>query len=77
MRKRSSRDGRTPGHTRSLSSARHSKIQRPVLALHGTPYPRLIRHGESAGSIQTTNWDVEDLSHVVRRCARVIMEEKA
>jgi lipoprotein-anchoring transpeptidase ErfK/SrfK len=50
-------------------------LHRRVLALHGTPDPRRIGHGESAGCIQMTNWDVDDLSHVVRRGTPVILEE--
>jgi peptidoglycan LD-endopeptidase LytH len=66
MRKGSSRYGRTQGHTRSLTCARHSKTSIGELALHGTPDPGNIRHGESAGYIRMTNWEVDDLSHMVR-----------
>jgi lipoprotein-anchoring transpeptidase ErfK/SrfK len=43
--------------------------------IHGTPDPGHIRHGESAGCIRMTNWDVEDLSHMVRRGTPVVLEE--
>jgi lipoprotein-anchoring transpeptidase ErfK/SrfK len=43
--------------------------------IHGTPDPGHIRHGESAGCIRITNWDVEDLSHMVRRGTPAILEE--
>ncbi|HEY1205464.1 MAG: L,D-transpeptidase family protein [Bryobacteraceae bacterium] len=43
--------------------------------IHGTPDPGHIRHGESAGCIRMTNWDVSDLSHMVRRGTPVILEE--
>jgi len=43
--------------------------------IHGTPDPGHIRHGESAGCIRMTNWDVDDLSHIVRRGTPVILEE--
>jgi lipoprotein-anchoring transpeptidase ErfK/SrfK len=42
--------------------------------IHGTPDPGHIRHGESAGCIRMTNWDVEDLSHMVRRGTPVVLE---
>ncbi len=43
--------------------------------IHGTPDPGHIRHGESAGCIRMTNWDVEDLSHMVRRGTPIVLEE--
>jgi lipoprotein-anchoring transpeptidase ErfK/SrfK len=43
--------------------------------IHGTPDPGHIRHGESAGCIRMTNWDVDDLSHMVRRGTPVVLEE--
>jgi lipoprotein-anchoring transpeptidase ErfK/SrfK len=43
--------------------------------IHGTPDPGHIRHGESAGCIRLTNWDVVDLSHMVRRGTPVVLEE--
>jgi lipoprotein-anchoring transpeptidase ErfK/SrfK len=43
--------------------------------IHGTPDPGQIRHGESAGCIRLTNWDVEDLSHMVRPGTPVVLEE--
>ena len=43
--------------------------------IHGTPDPGHIRHGESAGCIRMTNWDVDDLSHIVRRGTPVILDE--
>jgi lipoprotein-anchoring transpeptidase ErfK/SrfK len=43
--------------------------------IHGTPDPGQIRHGESAGCIRLTNWDVNDLSHMVRRGTPVVLEE--
>lgn len=43
--------------------------------IHGTPDPGHIRHGESAGCIRLTNWDAEDLSHMVRRGTPAILEE--
>lgn len=35
--------------------------------IHGSPEPGAVRHGESYGCIRLTNWDAEDLSHMVRR----------
>lgn len=43
--------------------------------IHGTPDPGHIRHGESAGCIRLTNWDAEDLSHMVRRGTPALLEE--
>jgi lipoprotein-anchoring transpeptidase ErfK/SrfK len=43
--------------------------------IHGTADPGHIRHGESAGCIRLTNWDVVDLSHMVRRGTPVVLEE--
>ncbi|MGA2436541.1 MAG: L,D-transpeptidase family protein [Bryobacteraceae bacterium] len=43
--------------------------------IHGTPDPGHIRHGESAGCVRLTNWDVDDLSHMVRRGTPVVLEE--
>jgi lipoprotein-anchoring transpeptidase ErfK/SrfK len=43
--------------------------------IHGTPDPGHVRHGESAGCVRMTNWDVEDLSHMVRRGTPVDLEE--
>jgi len=43
--------------------------------IHGTPDPGHIRHGESAGCIRMTNWDVGELSHMVRRGTPVVLEE--
>jgi lipoprotein-anchoring transpeptidase ErfK/SrfK len=43
--------------------------------IHGTPDPGHIRHGESAGCIRMTNWDVDRLSRMVRRGTSVVLEE--
>jgi lipoprotein-anchoring transpeptidase ErfK/SrfK len=43
--------------------------------IHGTPDPGHVRHGESAGCIRLTNWDVDNLSHMVRRGTPVVLEE--
>ena len=43
--------------------------------IHGTPDPGHIRHGESYGCIRLTNWDADDLSHMVRRGTPAILEE--
>jgi hypothetical protein len=75
MRKGSSRYGRAQGNTRSLTCDRHSLPSASREALNGTSHPGRIRHGESAGCIQMKNWDVDDLSQVVRRGTPVILEE--
>jgi lipoprotein-anchoring transpeptidase ErfK/SrfK len=43
--------------------------------IHGTPEPGHVRRGESYGCIRLTNWDVDDLSHMVRRGTPVVLEE--
>jgi lipoprotein-anchoring transpeptidase ErfK/SrfK len=43
--------------------------------IHGSPEPGSIRHGESYGCIRLTNWDVDELSHMVRRGTPVVLEE--
>jgi lipoprotein-anchoring transpeptidase ErfK/SrfK len=43
--------------------------------IHGTPEPGNIGHGVSDGCIRLTNWDVDDLSHMVRRGTPVDLEE--
>jgi lipoprotein-anchoring transpeptidase ErfK/SrfK len=43
--------------------------------IHGTPDPGHIRHGESAGCIRLTNWDVDNLSRMVRRGTPIVLEE--
>jgi len=43
--------------------------------IHGSPDPGQVRHGESYGCIRLTNWDAEDLSHMVRRGTPVDMVE--
>jgi len=43
--------------------------------IHGTPDPGHIRHDESSGCVRMTNWDVDDLSHMVRPGTPVVLEE--
>ncbi|MBV9155403.1 MAG: murein L,D-transpeptidase [Acidobacteriaceae bacterium] len=43
--------------------------------IHGTPDPGHIRHDDSYGCIRLTNWDADDLSHMVRRGTPAILEE--
>jgi lipoprotein-anchoring transpeptidase ErfK/SrfK len=50
-------------------------LSREDYGIHGTPDPGNIRHTESAGCIRLTNWDVEELSHMVRRGTPVVLEE--
>jgi len=47
----------------------------PHYGIHGTPDPGHVRHDQSYGCIRLTNWDAEDLSHMVRRGTPVIMGE--
>ena len=43
--------------------------------IHGTPDPGHVGHGESYGCIRLTNWDANDLSHMVVPGTPVICEE--
>ena len=43
--------------------------------IHGTPDPGNIGHGESFGCIRLTNWDVHELSLMVRPGTPVVLEE--
>jgi lipoprotein-anchoring transpeptidase ErfK/SrfK len=43
--------------------------------IHGTPDPGHIWHGESAGCIRMTNWDVDHLSRIARRGTPLVLEE--
>jgi len=43
--------------------------------IHGTPDPGDIGHGVSDGCIRLTNWDVDELSHMIRRGTPVVLEE--
>jgi lipoprotein-anchoring transpeptidase ErfK/SrfK len=43
--------------------------------IHGTPDPGNIGHGVSDGCIRLTNWDVDELSRMVRRGTPVDLEE--
>jgi lipoprotein-anchoring transpeptidase ErfK/SrfK len=43
--------------------------------IHGTPDPGHVRHEESYGCIRLTNWDANDLSHMVVVGTPAILEE--
>jgi len=43
--------------------------------IHGTPDPGHVRHEESYGCIRLTNWDANDLSHMVHVGTPAILEE--
>jgi lipoprotein-anchoring transpeptidase ErfK/SrfK len=43
--------------------------------IHGTPEPSKIGHTESHGCIRLTNWDAEELSHMVKPGTPAILEE--
>lgn len=43
--------------------------------IHGTPDPGHVRHGESYGCIRLTNWDANDLSHMVVAGTPALLEE--
>jgi lipoprotein-anchoring transpeptidase ErfK/SrfK len=50
-------------------------LSKPHYGIHGTADPGHIRHGESYGCIRMTNWDAQDLSHMVRAGTPAILEE--
>jgi len=50
-------------------------LSKPDYGIHGTPNPGNIGHGVSDGCIRLTNWDVEELSRMVRRGTPVDLEE--
>ncbi len=43
--------------------------------IHGTAEPELIGHSQSHGCIRLTNWDAEELSHLVKLHMAVILKE--
>jgi lipoprotein-anchoring transpeptidase ErfK/SrfK len=43
--------------------------------IHGTPEPGKIGHTESHGCIRLTNWDAEELSHLIKNGAPVALQE--
>ena len=43
--------------------------------IHGSPDPGHIRHDESYGCIRLTNWDANDLSHMVRTGTPAVLVE--
>jgi lipoprotein-anchoring transpeptidase ErfK/SrfK len=64
-----------PPGPRNPAGAAWIGLSKEHYGIHGTPDPGHIRHGESAGCIRMTNWDVVDLSHMVRRGTPVVLEE--
>ena len=50
-------------------------LSKPDYGIHGTPDPGNIGHGVSDGCIRLTNWDVDELSRMVRRGTPVVLEE--
>ena len=50
-------------------------LSKPDYGIHGTPDPGNIGHGVSDGCIRMTNWDVDELSRMVRRTTPVDLEE--
>ena len=43
--------------------------------IHGTPRPGEIGHTESHGCIRLTNWDAEELSHMVKPGTPALLQE--
>jgi lipoprotein-anchoring transpeptidase ErfK/SrfK len=64
-----------PPGPRNPAGAAWIGLSKEHYGIHGTPDPGHIRHGESAGCIRITNWDVVNLSHMVRRGTPVVLEE--
>jgi len=63
---------------RRVRTAPRGSVDRPLdrtLRNPWTPDPGHVRHGESAGCIRLTNWDVDNLSRMVRRGTPVVLEE--
>ncbi len=50
-------------------------LSREHYGIHGTPGPHLIGHTESHGCIRLTNWDAEELSHMVKPGVPAILQE--
>jgi lipoprotein-anchoring transpeptidase ErfK/SrfK len=50
-------------------------LSKPHYGIHGASDPGRIRHGESAGCIRLTNWDADDLSHMVSPGTPANLEE--
>jgi lipoprotein-anchoring transpeptidase ErfK/SrfK len=50
-------------------------LSKKDVGIHGTPDPGNIGHGVSDGCIRLTNWDVKNLSYMVRRGTPVVVEE--
>ena len=42
-------------------------LTKPTYGLHGTPDPSKIDKTASHGCVRMTNWDAEELAHLVRR----------
>jgi len=64
-----------PPGPRNPAGAAWIGLSKEHYGIHGTPDPGHVRHGESAGCIRMTNWDVVNLSHMVRRGTPVVLEE--
>jgi lipoprotein-anchoring transpeptidase ErfK/SrfK len=50
-------------------------LSRKHYGIHGTADPGTIRRSESSGCIRLTNWDADELSHMVRHGTPVVIEE--
>jgi lipoprotein-anchoring transpeptidase ErfK/SrfK len=64
-----------PPGPRSPSGTTWIGLTKEHYGIHGTPDPGHIRHDESSGCVRMTNWDVDDLSHMVRGGTPVVLEE--
>lgn len=41
-------------------------LSKPTYGIHGTPTPELLFQNQSFGCVRLTNWDAEELAHLVR-----------
>jgi lipoprotein-anchoring transpeptidase ErfK/SrfK len=57
------------------AAQRGSASRKNIMESMGRRIRGNIRHGESDGCIRMTNWDVDSLSHMVRRGTPVVLEE--
>lgn len=64
-----------PPGPRNPSGSTWIGLTKEHYGIHGTPDPGHIRHDESSGCVRMTNWDVDDLSHMVRGGTPVVLEE--
>jgi lipoprotein-anchoring transpeptidase ErfK/SrfK len=50
-------------------------LSKPHYGIHGTPEPSQIGKTQSHGCIRLTNWDVTELSHMVKPGTPAVLTE--